>query len=149
MTEETLEKYKWVDAVSQLVLLTARGQMQWNLDSEAKTPLDDERLTAIFAGEKDGRRFRLFEVKENIIDYSLIYGDLPGEIGERGKTFRKLLPKFRNKIMLQVVSEKGEPILTFPEVSALADLIKEVEYQVSGIDSFLENISKKNEAIVN
>lgn len=146
MTEETLEKYKWVDAVSQLVLLTARGQMQWNLDSEAKTPLDDERLTAIFTSEKDGQRFRLFEVKENIIDHSLTYGDL---LGEREKALRKFLPKFSKKIMLQVVSEKGEPILTFPEVSALADLIKEVEYQISGIDSFLENISKKNEVIAN
>ena len=146
MTEETSKKYKWVDAVSQLVLLTARGQLQWQIDSEAKTPLDDERLTAIFTSEKDGKRFRLFEVKENILDYSLVYGDL---YGEKEKAFRKLIPKFRNKIMLQVVSAKGETILTFPEVSALVNLIKEVEYQVSGIDSFLENISKENGAIAN
>lgn len=156
MANKTSEKYKWVDVVVKLTELTRKKQLQWTVDSESEAYLESDRLTAIFKGEKDRKMFRLYQVKE-YIDYSYValvdqyisqiaYPDF----AEKKRLLKEgLLPKFRKKTILQVVSKNGEPILTFPEVNALNDLLTEVEYQVSDIDTFLDEVYKENEAIAN
>lgn len=151
MTEEKPEKYKWVDAVARLIELTRKEHLQWSVDTIAVTPFDEVRLTAVFTTEFDGRKLRLYGIKEGI-DYSYMVQPfaqlVDPTIAERKRLLNAgLLPTFRKTVVLEIVTNKGETILTFPDVNALSDLLKTVEFQVAGMTSFLKNINRETEAV--
>ncbi len=129
MTDETSEKYKWVDAVVRLIELTREGKLLWKVESEAQTPFDLERASAVFSTEHDRQKLRLYAIKASI--------------GYRMETYQE------TKTILDVVNEKGERLWSFPDVVALSSLLETVGYQVSGMSSFLKNINRESEAIVN
>ena len=128
MTNES-KKYKWVDAVAKLIELTREGRLQWSVESEAKTPFDIERATAVFTTEHDGRKLRLYAIKASL--------------GYTAETWQE------TKAILDVVNDKEERIFSFPDVLALSHLLETVGYQVSGMASFIKNIKRESEVIAN
>ncbi len=128
MTNES-EKYKWVDAVAKLIELTREGHLQWSIESEAKTPFEQERATAVFTTEQDGRKLRLYAIK--------------APFGYMAETWQE------TKAILDVVNDNGERIFSFPDVFALSNLLETVSYQASGMASFIKNIIHENEVVAN
>lgn len=140
MTDEKAERYKFVDAVVSLIELTRKGKLQWTIEKNAKTPFEDERLTAVFKTEYGGKYFRLYKIKvERGYDSTLAINLRYSAEGLR----------YKEMVFLDVITEDGEIIWTFPQVYALSDLLDTVEYKASGMAAFLENINKETNVTAN
>lgn len=132
MTTEKKQS-RWVDAISSMIELSQDGKLLWTVDTRANTPYEKERTTSIFQTTYSDRALRLYQIKVpaniNRITGTLVYqmqGIEP--------------PKWFTQVILEFVDSEGRALWTFPEVDALSDLLKSVQYQVAGVKDFLDII---------
>ncbi len=134
MSDEKTERYKFVDAVVTLIELTRKGKLQWAIEKNAKTAFDDERITAVFKTEYNGKHFRIYKIKVERGYDSALAVNLSNSVGGL---------RYKETVFLDVITEDGEVIWTFPQVYALSNLLDTVEYQASDMATFLENINRE------
>lgn len=133
MATQKLPRNRWVDAVSSMIELTQEGKLKWTTNSESDKAQDDkERTTPYFLTTYKDKALRLYE-KRVPVNTNSITASLYSITGEEP-------PKWRRNIILEFIDGEGHNLWTFPEIDALPDLLSSVQYQVSGVNDFLDDI---------
>jgi hypothetical protein len=140
MGEEKQEKDKWLDAVTRMIELTQQGKLKWTAESSASTPNDDDRMSAVFTTHYKNKKIRLYAVRVSLKPNDLVISTFNRAIGQDP-------PKWRKKVILEFVNMEGFPLWTFPAIAALFDLLNAVQYQVAGVNEFLDDIFNEPETV--
>lgn len=136
MAEEKKEKNRWVDAITRMIELTQEGKLRWSAEYIPVPDNGDRTMLAFQARYKD-KLIRLYKGEVRIEYDSLTLF--------REGLYRKELPNWATKVVLEFVNTDGETLWTFPEVDALSDLLSAVQYQVAGVGDFLDEIFSDEE----
>jgi hypothetical protein len=143
MTDTKKEKSKWVDAVSRMIELTQQGKMRWQSVLPMGTAVIEEKLaSAVFRSTYHGKLLILYgrKVQERryVIEQELDQLGLP-KLGT---------PKYQNlwveEAVLEFIDARGSTLWTFPKISALNDLLAAVQYQVAGVNDFLNSLNEES-----
>ncbi|MCP9493776.1 MAG: hypothetical protein MSG64_04885 [Pyrinomonadaceae bacterium MAG19_C2-C3] len=148
MSEEKKNKNIWVDAVARMIELTQQGIMRWNsVETTTTASTEQNRTSAIFQTIYNGKALRLYERK---VPERRPISD------EESNSFVLALPsilvdrKYKTvwipEIVLEFVDSKEEPLWTFPQLSALHDLLTAVQYQAAGVNEFLHDLFSETNA---
>lgn len=120
---------KWIDVVAKMLELTQKGRLKWTSglwspDSRPLAGLSTNKETVFYTTYK-GKRLRIREP-----DLSFV-----GTMGTGAK-----LPVPTSRVILEFVDSHGAGIWRFPPVEPLRDLLHAVQYQVAGVNEFLDEI---------
>ncbi len=146
MNEEKKGKYKWVDAVARMIELTQQGEMRWkSVEPTGTATAEKNRTSGVFQTTLNGKPIRLYERKvqqrRSVLDDDDDYNPLSKAVAT---AMLPLIPKYTfvwvPDVILEFVDAKGTTLWTFPQVSALRDLLTAVQYQVAGVSEFLEDL---------
>lgn len=142
MSDDRKDKKQWVDAVARLIELTQRGRIRWSSVEPKGTVTEvEDRTSGVFQAVHNGKILRLYG--KRVTERRAV----PTE------DFTRLLypPKYElvkgSKVVLEFVDARGATLWTFPELSALRDLLTAAQYQVAEVGSFLDELFKEPEAI--
>ena len=114
---------RWTQAVLKLTKLTREGSITWNKRSLTHKDQATPYLQAeVFEAKYDNQNLRL----------SRSPSILPIIIQKGGAGYT-----------LEIVDAHGEPIWTFPNVDALADLFQAVQYYQAGVGGFIDRLLSK------
>jgi hypothetical protein len=129
------ESNKYVDAMAKLLTLTQKGKLRWREGDRSALPSDsaDERIDTVYEATHLERRLRLFRrltpKKEESLNYITV------------SAFVRSNPtKWVASYVLQILGEQNRPLWTFPSSETLRDLWTAVQYQVSGVDDFVNRL---------
>lgn len=132
MSEEK-DRNRWVDAVTRMIELTQQGKMHWQVvDSPDKSKDDEHRTSAAFRANLNGRLLRLYQKK--VQESTLASEGLHSLLRPKFETI------WRTKVVLEFINAEGATLWAFPYVEALGDLLTAVQYQVAGVNDFLDNL---------
>lgn len=132
MSEEK-DRNRWVDAVTRMIELTQQGKMHWQVvDSPDKSKDDEYRTSAAFRANLNGRLLRLYQKK--VQESTLASEGLHSLLRPKFETI------WRTKVVLEFINAEGATLWAFPYVEALGDLLTSVQYQVAGVNDFLDNL---------
>jgi len=143
-----------LEAVIRLLRLTQEGVLKWSLDSYSETPLDshEPRIEGAFTTKYKATYLRLIAQREYHpardvtapndpyrlwSTYSSHLSRALGVKVDDGK------PYWSKEVYLQIVTEYGRVLWTFPKNHATHDLYNAVEYQVAGVNSLVEELLKE------
>jgi hypothetical protein len=125
------------DAVLQILRLTQDRKLDWEQQDPSlvglpKTP--DERVEAVYASKQkyNGKTLRLYRKAYQI--------DVQRSILPTGISMLDKERRWRRKVVLELVDDQGITVWTFPDMSALNDLLTSVQYQVADVQGVLETI---------
>jgi hypothetical protein len=124
MREEKIEKNKWLDAITRMIVLTQQGKLRWTLESLVPRPEDV--TSPVFYTDFKNKIMRLYKTQVN--SARVVSGLFPE------------VPAWRERIILEFVTNEGASLWEFPEVSPLSDLFNAVQYQAAGVTEFLDEI---------
>jgi len=133
MATEKKSRNRWVDAISSMIELTQDGKLRWTIVPDAIKIYDGKEITtSVFETTYSDRALRLYEgrVPSN---FSPIERSLYNFRGEGP-------PMWFKEVILEFVDTEGRTLWTFPQVDALSDLLTSVQYQVAGVNDFLDTI---------
>lgn len=124
-----------IEVVARIMRLTQKGQLVW----EERNPQDLPILN------RDSHEYVL-------VVFETVYNDTKLRLYERHhKTYaparRRLLPaligdkqKEENEVILEIVGENDLAVWSFPDVNPLNHLLLTVQYQVGGVNKFVDHI---------
>ncbi|MFN2455132.1 MAG: hypothetical protein ABR577_13015 [Pyrinomonadaceae bacterium] len=139
MSEEKKDKNRWVDAVTRMIELTQQGKMRWDtVEPQGALAQDENRISPVFQTIYNGKGLRVYHKKVRV--KSLGTGLVAYAPSIKSK------PLFRRVGVLEFVNNEGAPLWKFPHVDALADLVTAVEYQVAGVNEFLNDLFSETNA---
>ena len=119
---------KWVDAVAKMLELTQRGKLKWTSalwsPNNVLPSLSGGRETVFYATYK-GKRLRLRELNFNSVASIAVGAKISSPT---------------SSVILEFVDSNGAGIWQFPPVKPLRDLLHAVQYQVAGVNEFLDEI---------
>ena len=131
------DQSKWADAVAKLSKLTKDGALTWrsatNVQSSDVPP--DSVRGLIYVAKQNENLLRLYKLRELV--------EKPRNIFEMGWTFRPSKPsdfEWAEKVILEMIDERGNSLFTFPQVSGLKDLHSAASYQAAGVKDFLDEL---------
>jgi hypothetical protein len=132
---------KWIDAVTRLTKLTQEGKLEWfSASSDGLLVNDDvQTIESVFTAKYRDKRLRLYK-KRFKVEEPPYYAAVIGTVGVRK------YPYWAAQVYLELIDAFGHVLWTFPEVSALRDLLAAVKYQVSGVKDLLDDLLKEEEA---
>jgi len=129
---------KLVESVTKIIKLTQEGNLKWSTSKIEKVETrDDIRIDTVFICKFKNKILRLFKSSFKVIK--------PGPFDfftEKFFSCARKYPYWESSITLEFIDDAGITIWTFPNINALNDLFKAVQYQVAGIDEFLNEILK-------
>ena len=132
------DKNKSVDAVTSLIKLTQEGELKWSsaaLDSLVSD--ETQQIESVFTAYYKYKKLRLYKKRFKVED--------PNPLLTSINPYGRKYPYWASQIYLELVDENGQNLWTFPEVTALRDLLTAVKYQVSGIKDLLDDLLKVDE----
>jgi|SRR5215213_5125991 hypothetical protein len=130
------EKNKWIDAITKLTKLTQEGKLKWSSASSTDVLVSDDvqQVEAVFTATHKDKRLRLYKKRFKVEEPSNPW------FGATSILSHRKYPYWTAQIYLELVDTHGHSLWTFPEVSALSDLLTSVKYQVSGVKDFLNDL---------
>jgi hypothetical protein len=130
---------KWIDAITRLTKLTQEGALEWSSAASNSVLVSDEtqQVESVFVANYKDKRLRLYKKRFKVEEP---YGFFLSGIG--AGPFARKYPYWTAQIYLEVIDGYGNSLWTFPEVSALRDLLAAVKYQVSGVKDLLDDLLK-------
>lgn len=139
---------KWVDAVTRMIELTQQGLMQW-VAMEATGPAADEnRTSAVFRSSYNHRILRLYERKVSsirLVDSVHDRHSFPNFFALKYEE-PKYEKVWESEVVLEFIATDGTTLWSFPKVSALRDLLTAVQYQVAGVNEFIDSLLQEPNA---
>jgi hypothetical protein len=133
MATERKSRNRWVDAISSMIELTQDGKLRWTVVPDASKVYDGKEITtSVFETTYSDRALRLYEVRVPS-NFSPIERSLYSVRGEEP-------PMWYKEVILEFVDTEGRTLWTFPQVDALSDLLTSVQYQVAGVNDFLDTL---------
>jgi hypothetical protein len=141
MVDEKKERNKWVDGVARMIELTQQGKMRWaEVEPQSTTDEEENRTSAIFQSIFNGRNIRLYQKKVRV-------RTVADELAKVMQPKQKITPTYRRIGVLELVNAEGATLWKYPEVDALNDLLTAVQYQVAGVNDFLNDIFSETDAV--
>jgi hypothetical protein len=130
---------RFVTAVAKLIDLTQKGELRWSLPEAGEQA--DEHISQIFIAHYHDkilkiykRTFKAYRKKRAVTLADLVI-NLGSPSGERG-----IEPYWESDVVLEFINPDGMTIWTFPQMRILQDLLAAVQYQVAGVEDFLDDI---------
>jgi hypothetical protein len=119
-----------------LISLTQSNRLKW---AEAPIPRrlenrSDLRIHSLFVTIYKNSKLQLYSAEIHRPRSSVLGMDLARQFGINPPS------EFQDILTLEMVTEGGEALYTFPALSGLKDLLAAVKHQVSGIDDFVKDI---------
>jgi hypothetical protein len=133
---------KILDTVAKLIELTQDGKLRW----EARAPIDemkeypDERMQTVFTTLYKDKRLRLYKRIYRVVTYEAPWWGFVGTSYER--RFKE--ESWHSQTTLEILDSSGLKLWTFPQMSALDDLLESVQYQAAEVKAYLEEILSDN-----
>jgi hypothetical protein len=130
---EILGRDKMLEAVVKLIQLTQTGRLKWRAgepDESMKLEADD-RIDSVYTTDYNGRRLEIYRRTW------IVYQGAGGLMGFAD------VPDFERRLKEQVVLRLATPegnFWTFPQNSALHDLMNAVAFKVTDAKGFLDEI---------
>lgn len=122
------ETKKWVRIVSKFNELTQEGQLSWTrLDPPPGLRDSNTIVEAVYVSE-----VRLKEIYQRVRIYEGKYRTYDNDFGSY----------WANEVVLEFIDEEGRSEWQFPEIPGIWDLLESVKYQVTDVDSFLEEFDE-------
>jgi hypothetical protein len=138
------EDSKWISAVTALLKLTQTGALKWERtsQSEAFPGVEPEsEIEFVYTAKLKDLGFRLYETVSAAFRSSSLLNAWSDMLGNRDSLARRR--SATRRIILEAVDDNLKSLFTFPQVSALADLLSAVKYQVSDVENVLDSILKE------
>jgi len=127
----TQKKDKFVEAVTKLIKLTQEGKIEWR---SANLVRDDIKVESVFTAEYKDRLLRIYKYVYKVEKPSPFY------ISPNIFSYKKETPYWETSVTLEFIDRNGLSLWKFPYTNALYDLLQAVQYQVAGVDEFLDEI---------
>lgn len=127
----TQKKDKFVEAVTKLIKLTQEGEIEWR---SANLVRDDIKVESVFKAEYKDRLLRIYKYVYKVEKPS------PVLISHRIFAHKEEYPYWETSVTLELIERNGLSLWKFPYTNALYDLLQAVQYQVAGVDEFLDEI---------
>lgn len=134
---------RFITAIAKLIDLTQKGELRWNLPEAGEQA--DKHISQIFIAHYHDKILKIY--KRTYKDYrkrSVSFADslkLSMFSGERGiETY------WESDVVLEFINPDGMTIWTFPQMRILQDLLAAVQYQVAGVEDFLDDILRDEAA---
>ncbi|MFP4436345.1 MAG: hypothetical protein ACLFVO_03795 [Chloroflexaceae bacterium] len=134
---------RFVTAIAKLIDLTQKGELRWNLPEAGEQSVlveqDDEHISQVFIAHYHDKILKIY--KRTYKDYrkrSVSFADslkLSMFSGER-----EIETYWKSDVVLEFINPDGMTIWTFPQMRILQDLLAAVQYQVAGVEDFLDDI---------
>ena len=125
------KKDKFVEAVAKLIKFTQDGKIEWR---SAELVPDDIKVESVFSAEYKDRLLRIYKFVYKVEEPS------PFDISRSIFTHKKEYPYWAASVTLEFIDRNGLSLWKFPYTNALYDLLQAVQYQVAGVDEFLDEI---------
>lgn len=123
---------KYIQAVSKLIQLTQEDRLRWLPAWNVPPKEPGTRIGPAFAAQYDDKTLRVYRVA--------------GEVEEgRFFNFRPRVVSIKPRVFLEIVDDQDDqdPIWTFPESPANADLLSAVEHQSAHVEQFLDTLIRE------
>ena len=129
---------KWVEAITRLTKLTQEGKIEWSSAQSRGVLANDEaqQIESAFLADYKDKRLRIYKKRFKVEDPNPLF------TGMMIQPFAPKYPFWASQIYLELIDNHGQNLWTFPEVSALRDLLTAVKYQVSGVKDLLDDLLK-------
>ena len=133
---------KWIDAVAKMIKLTQEGILIWEAEKlkDYLKKNQDDSIDLVFGTTYKNKRIRLYRRTYKAYRF-------PKNFGISEVTLARILagniekePYWATEVVLDFVSDDGLTLWTYPEVSALSDLLSAVQYQVAKVKDFLNEL---------
>ena len=130
---------KLVELVAKLIELTQESSLQWKIVQANKS--SELGLTkiigAVFETQHMGKYLRIYKRE---------YDNT-----EENHMFNMFLhqPSYSVAIELEFVDKQGNSIWSFPRVTGIVDLYKAIAFSAAGVDSFINDVLRKDEKTSN
>lgn len=132
----TEEKSKWIEAVAKMIKLTQNGKIKWESEEPDTVPKkgEDDRIESVFVAIYKEKTLRIYRRRYKRITIN----DAIASITGTGKVARP--PLWDYSVVLELIKAYDQPVWAFPKEDILKDLLSAVQYQVSGVKEFLDEI---------
>lgn len=131
------EKTKWVDAVTRMIELTQQGSIRWEQTEPYGMSATENRTSAVFRASYKGKTVRLYERK--VQERQRVFDEESTSLNSLFNQ-RKYQNVWVSDVVLEFIDGNGATIWAFPRVSALRDLLAAVQYQVAGVNEFIDGL---------
>lgn len=129
---------KWVEAITKLTKLTQEETLKWSSTPSGGVLANDEgqQIESAFIAYYKDKTLRLYKKRFKVEDPNPLMTSMMIH------PFHPKYPFWAAQIYLELIDNNGQNLWTFPEVSALRDLLTAVKYQASGVKDLLEDLVK-------
>lgn len=134
MAIESTDQDRFILVVAKLLELTQQKRLRWTADHTMIDPLGtldgEKEVRNSYTSNYEGRQLRIYE---KLVPLQALRRLSTGQ--------REQIKGWRPTLELSEPSRKGW--WTFPRLDSIADLMRAVQYQVSGVDDFVDSILRK------
>jgi hypothetical protein len=135
MAEEKRERVRLSDAVTRMIELTQQGRLEWRAAISSEMPEDEDRVTAVYITEFNGRKLRLYGDRIEVSRNESLSSAIQALAGMPAPT-----EEWRTIAVLEFINDEGISLWRFPFSGAISDLLDAVQYRVAGVNEFLAEI---------
>lgn len=136
---------KVLESITKLITLTQENKIKWTAwSSEEEKIIKDEDSFAIgtsYRSEYKGKYLRMYQLKYKVKQppsgYSVFSGLATIGLGDEHS---KGYPYWDTSYVLEFVTSAGDSLWGFPYSDSLKDLFSSIQYQVAGVNNFLNDI---------
>ena len=135
MSKENDKKDKWEEVLAKLIQLTQEKKLKWESLTEYPSMKlsDDDKITTVFTTYYKGKRLWIYRrrYKARFLKFGTTsWLPKPDDYEIRWTT----------NVYLEIIDDKYNPVWAFPSEDMLNDLLTTIQYQVSGVGDFMDEI---------
>jgi len=128
------EKNKIIDAVAKIIKDTQDGVMKWkSVPEHVVRAYPDDIIDSVFVSDYKGQRLRI---------HVRSFKSTPRPDLKSFGGFDADQSKWKSLVVLELVDGLGNTLWNFPSVDLLNDLLASVQYQIAGVEKYLDDILK-------
>jgi len=127
-------KDKNIEAIAKLILLTRDDKLKWTSANTSAIPMrGDDAIDSVFITIYKDKILRLYRRKYKWTSISThVVGIFTGS--------KSTEPQWFTEIVLEIIDELGRSLWAFPKEEILKDLLKTIQYKVSGADDLISSL---------
>lgn len=130
------EKNKWIEAVGKLLQLTQDRELVWqsrNPPPHLNAQPENRRIDVVYETQYKERTLRLYELEFKV--------EAPYPFFRVASVFdQREYPYWTKKTTLELLDQNGLGAWSFPDMDVINHLLTSVQYQVTGVKEFLDEI---------
>jgi len=133
--KKIIMRKQMVEVVARIMRLTQKGKIIWEERNPQDLPIlnrhSGEYVTIFFENIYNDTKLRLYE-RHHKTYAPAQRGLLPALVGDKQKE--------ENEVILEMVGKNDLAVWSFPDVRPMKDMLSTVQYQVGGVNKFVDHI---------